>query len=124
MLRRFRIALVTVVTVMPFLDAARADYPAGDVDRGLTPLQLQRVMPLAINEFMASNRGSVEDPQGQFDDWIELHNYGPDPIDIGGLYLTDDLSNPDKWLISGDGRTATTIPAGGYLVIWGRRYAD
>jgi hypothetical protein len=75
-------------------------------------------MPLAINEFMASNRSSVQDPQGQFDDWIEIHNYGPDPIDIAGLYLTDNLSIPDKWLVSGDGRAATTIPPGGYVVIW------
>ncbi|UCF17408.1 MAG: CotH kinase family protein, partial [Phycisphaerales bacterium] len=40
------------------------------------------------------------------------------PVDIGGMYLTDNLSVPDKWLISGNGRAATTIAAGGYLLIW------
>jgi len=118
MRRRFRIALVAFVTAVPLAGSAKADYYPDDLGRdGVRPL-LQRSMSLAVNEFMASNSSSLQDPQGQFDDWIEIHNYGPDPIDIGGMYLTDDLSVPDKWLVSGDGRAATTIGAGGYVVVW------
>jgi len=73
---------------------------------------------LVINEFMASNNSSIEDPQGQYDDWIEIHNYGDDAIDIGGMYLTDNLSAPTKWRIPGNNPAATTIVAGGYLLIW------
>jgi len=69
---------------------------------------------LVINEFMASNSNIKADPQGQYDDWIELYNYGTDDIDIGGMYLTDDLTVPTKWQIP----AATNIPAGGYLLIW------
>ena len=29
-------------------------------------------VPLVINEFMAANHRAVADPQGHFDDWIEL----------------------------------------------------
>jgi hypothetical protein len=69
---------------------------------------------LVINELMASNDKCTRDPQGQYDDWIEIYNYSPDDIDIGDMYLTDDLSVPTKWRIP----SATIIPAGGYLLIW------
>jgi len=75
-------------------------------------------IPLTINEFMASNGKAVPDPQGDYDDWIEIHNFGPDAIDIGGMYLTDDMSIPNKWRIADDDPRLTTIPAGGYLLIW------
>ncbi|MBN1807147.1 MAG: hypothetical protein JW837_18005, partial [Sedimentisphaerales bacterium] len=47
---------------------------------------------LVINEFMASNGSSIQDLQGQFGDWIEIHNYGPAPVNLAGMYLTDNLS--------------------------------
>ena len=75
-------------------------------------------IPLAINELMASNSSSIQDPQGQYDDWIEIHNFGSEAIDIGGMYLTDNLSLPKKWRIPANNPAATTIPAGGYLLIW------
>ncbi|OHB60185.1 MAG: hypothetical protein A2168_04975 [Planctomycetes bacterium RBG_13_50_24] len=73
---------------------------------------------LVINELMASNSTTNQDPQGQYDDWIEIHNYGLDAIDIGGMYLTDSLSAPAKWRIPSSNSALTTIPAGGYLLIW------
>jgi len=73
---------------------------------------------LVINEFMASNNSSVPDPQGQYDDWIEIYNFGTDAIDTGGMYLTDDLSDPIKWQIPTNNPAATTIEAGGFLLIW------
>jgi len=73
----------------------------------------QTGIPLAINELMASNSDIIQDPQGEYDDWIEIHNFGPDAINIGGMYLTDNLSIPTKWRIP-----SATIPSGGYLLIW------
>ncbi|MCP4611364.1 MAG: hypothetical protein GY845_21850, partial [Planctomycetes bacterium] len=75
-------------------------------------------IPLVINEFMASNNSVTQDPQGQSDDWIEIHNHGTKSIDIGGLYLTDNFSNPTKWQIPEGNPAITTIDAGGYLLIW------
>ena len=95
MLRHLGISLLVCVTAVSLIGSAQADYPADDLNPGggvLVEQQLQRHLPLAINEFMASNRSSMQDPQGQYDDWIEIHNYGPDAIDLGGMYLTDDLS--------------------------------
>jgi len=71
-------------------------------------------VPVVINELMASNNRCIQDPQGQYDDWIEIYNYGSQILDLGGLYLTDDLSVPDKWQIP----SATIILAGGYRLIW------
>jgi len=56
---------------------------------------------LVINEFMASNRTILEDPAeaGAYPDWIELFNGGSATIDLGGLFMTDDLQNKTQWQI-------------------------
>lgn len=74
--------------------------------------------PIVINEFMASNSSFVPDPQNELDDWIELYNGGDEAIDVGGMYLTNKLSNPTKWQIPDDIPYLTTIPSHGYLWIW------
>ncbi len=74
--------------------------------------------PVFINEFMAANSSTIQDPQGEYDDWIELYNEAQTPIDIAGMYLTDDLETPCKWQIPRGNPAATTIAAGGYLLIW------
>ncbi|MGB2861904.1 MAG: lamin tail domain-containing protein [Sedimentisphaerales bacterium] len=73
---------------------------------------------LVINEVMASNNTWIQDPQGEYDDWIEIYNYGVNAVNIGGMYLTDNPSSPTKWQVPGNNPSATTIAAGGYLVIW------
>jgi hypothetical protein len=78
----------------------------------------ERPLPLVINEFMASNNSSARDPQGQYDDWVEIYNYGSDAIDMGGMYLTDNLAEPTKWRIPDDNPTITTIYPHRYLLIW------
>ena len=75
-------------------------------------------IPLVINELMASNNNSIADPQGHYDDWIEIYNSGSSPIDIGGMYLTDRLDEPMMWRIPVNYPALTTVPAGGYLLIW------
>ncbi|MBN1805694.1 MAG: lamin tail domain-containing protein [Sedimentisphaerales bacterium] len=85
---------------------------------GLTDLSSsadnQPGIPLVINELMASNSSIVKDPQGQYDDWIEIYNNDSGPIDVSGMYLTDDLDNPNKWRFP----ASTTIPAGDYILMW------
>ncbi len=75
-------------------------------------------LPIAINELMAAN-GSVEaDAQGEFDDWAEIHNFSDAPIDLAGMYLTDDESDPMKWRFPSGAAQQTMIPAGGFLLVW------
>ncbi len=84
--------------------------------RGAEPARAD--VPVVVNEWMASNISCAADPQGQFDDWIELYNAGDASVDVAGLYLTDDVSEPRKWQIPAGDSVLTTIPARGFLVIW------
>jgi len=70
--------------------------------------------PVVINEFMASNTGTLADPQGEFDDWIELRNVTDSAVSLTGRYLSDEPNNPRKWQFP----AGTTIPANGYLLVW------
>jgi hypothetical protein len=91
-----RISLLSILLVFSLAGSVQAD------------------VTVVINELMASNDNVKTDPQGQYDDWIELHNYGTSTVNIGRMYLTDNLSDPTKWQIP----ASTNIPAGGYLLIW------
>jgi hypothetical protein len=75
---------------------------------------------LFINEFMASNTSAsgIHDEYNGYDDWIEIYNIGDSPVDMAGMYLTDDLGEPTKWEIPSGSPSQTTIPANGYLVFW------
>ncbi|MCJ7673968.1 MAG: hypothetical protein MUO33_02320, partial [Sedimentisphaerales bacterium] len=54
---------------------------------------------LVINEFMAKNDGAVLDPYGDYDDWIEIYNYGDEAVDIGGMYLADNPTSAGRWRV-------------------------
>ncbi len=76
---------------------------------------------VVINEVMASNTKTCADPQGDFDDWIELYNAGDTPVDLTGMYLTDDPAVPRKWRIPAGLpglRGGTAISPQGYLIVW------
>jgi len=94
--------------------------PEADAESGAPDLSLADEVdtPVCINEVMASNSSIIADPQGRFEDWIELHNTSKTAINVGGLYLTDDANEPTKWQIPAGNRNLTNIPAGGFLVVW------
>ena len=70
---------------------------------------------LRISEFLASNSEGLEDEDGDSSDWIEIHNTHPtDPVDLGGLGLTDDDSKPDKWTFP----SPTILNGDSYLVVF------
>ncbi len=73
---------------------------------------------LFINEFLAVNVNDLADEHGEYDDWLEIYNHGETAIDVGGLYLTDNLDEPLKWQIPSDDPALTTIPAKGFLLLW------
>ncbi len=56
---------------------------------------------IVISEFMAANRTTLQDEDGDFEDWIELHlSAGNEAtVSLGGLYLTDDPENLTKWAL-------------------------
>ena len=68
---------------------------------------------LVINEFMASNDGTIADSNGDYHDWIELHNASNAPIILGDYALTDDLNNPSKFELPN-----TVLAAGDFVLFW------
>ena len=75
----------------------------------------QLIGQLKINEFLASNDAVNTDEAGEFDDWLELYNLSDQPIDLSGLYLTDDLDDLTQWQFPNDN---ISIASGGYLLVW------
>ena len=50
-----------------------------------------------ISEFMASNDSTLTDEDGDYSDWIEIHNGQDTDVDLSGWYLTDNTDNLTKW---------------------------
>jgi|APSaa5957512576_1039674.scaffolds.fasta_scaffold02368_3 hypothetical protein len=73
---------------------------------------------IVINEFLASNSTDATDNYGEYEDWIEIYNYGNTTIDIGGLYITDDLTDLLLWQIPDNQPDSTSILPGEFLVLW------
>ena len=90
---------------------ARAELGAAHYQVGI-PVAKERLV--VINELMAINTKSIADPQGQYEDWLELHNLSDNTVDLTGMYLTDKIDNLKKWAFPKD----TSIPAHGYLLVW------
>lgn len=85
--------------------------------RALVPLALAfsvalRADPI-ITEFLAANTKTLADSDGDFSDWIELHNPDSTPANLNGWYLTDDPANKRKWQLP-----ALTLSPGSYLIVW------
>ena len=100
--RQYRLSHRTVtgaVVVHPWVETwfAPADPPA-----------------IVINEFLASNDAVNADENGDFDDWVELHNPGPTTVSLDCLYLTDDLDVPLKWRLP----TGMALESGAFLLVW------
>jgi hypothetical protein len=63
---------------------------------------------------MASNTSALPDPQGEYDDWLELYNVTDQQVDLAGRHLSDEPNNPRKWQFS----AGTTLPPNGFLIVW------
>lgn len=108
-------------------DFTSARLPDGEGDFALTDqpsfgvANLESSFPAAptglfINELMADNDTTIEDPDqaGAFEDWIELYNAGTETIDLGGMFLSDDLTDPTQWEFP----AGVAIAPGEYLIVW------
>lgn len=77
---------------------------------------------LMINEFMASNDFAFPGPQGDYPDWIEIYNAGPEDVMLGGYFMADDLSDPSKmYQILDTYPDSVTVPAGGHIVFYANK---
>ncbi len=68
---------------------------------------------LSINEFCASNQNLALDNFGDYDDWLELHNYGQEAIFLNDFYLSNDTTLIKKWRLP-----AIWLQPGQYEICW------
>jgi hypothetical protein len=68
---------------------------------------------VVINEILAENRTSVEDADGQKQDWIELRNTSAATVSLAGWSLSDDPAAPSKWVFPN-----INLAAGQYLLVF------
>ena len=73
-----------------------------------------QIPTVVINELLAKNETVNSDEQGEFDDWLELWNYGLESIDLSNYYLTDNPNNSMKWNFPSD----AVIAPNEYKIIW------
>src|SRR5574341_1301341 len=62
---------------------------------------------------MADNQNGLADEDGDRRDWIELYNPGPDDVNLGGYFLTDDKFTLAKWRFP-----SIVLGANRYLLVW------
>jgi hypothetical protein len=92
--------------------AGQSNVSPGDgwsytLNRSASPLSLQ------ISEFMASNKNTLLDEDGDSSDWIEIYNGTPSAVDLAGWFLTTEATNLTQW-----GFPDYVLASGDYLVVF------
>jgi hypothetical protein len=78
---------------------------------------ISQSVTIRINEFMASNNATYADESNEFEDWVEIHNYGDDAVDLNGMYVSDDAANPLKFQLTASG-SELVMPSNTFLILW------
>jgi hypothetical protein len=79
----------------------------------LGTLHVTQAQQIAMNEIMASNSLVNQDEDGDYEDWIEIYNYGQEAVNLENIGLSDNYKNPFKWVFP-----AITLQPGAYLLVW------
>lgn len=66
-----------------------------------------------ISEFMASNTSTLKDGHENREDWIEIWNPDPVPVNLQGWRLTDAVGNSSKFVFP-----SKVLPAGARMVVF------
>src|SRR5437660_2278314 len=66
-----------------------------------------------ISEFMADNKSTLADENGQFPDWIEIYNTSASTVNLNGWSLTDDPTHQARWFFP-----STNLTAKGFMVVF------
>jgi hypothetical protein len=70
---------------------------------------------LYINELMASNKRTIADEKGKYEDWVEIYNGEAVDVEMGGMRMAQDMNSPGKWW---EVPAGVHVPAHGFLVLW------
>lgn len=67
---------------------------------------------IVISEVLNANVSTLKQPDGEYYDWIEIHNTTGAAIPLAGYALSDNAKNPAKWVFPD-----ITLEAGEYLTV-------
>ena len=67
---------------------------------------------IVISEVLNANVSYLKQPDGEYYDWIEIHNTTGSPISLAGYALSNNAKNPAKWVFPD-----VTLNAGEYLTV-------
>ena len=106
------------------VDTSFGSFPEGDpfsrvIFQTPTPFSANSVtsapVQIAVNEWMSDNETFLADPtDGNYEDWFELYNPSASDANLGGYYLTDNLTITNMFAVPG----GTIVAAGGFLFVW------
>ena len=76
---------------------------------------------IVISEVLNANVSYLKQPDGEYYDWIEIHNTTGSPVSLAGYALSNNAKNPAKWVFPD-----VTLNAGEYLTVLasGKNVAD
>jgi len=82
--------------------------------------QFEGNSPVFFSEVSPSN-ANLKDNDGNDPGWVEFYNSSDAPVSLKGYALTDDLTNPRRWVFGN-----ATVPAKSYMIVFlsGKDYAD
>lgn len=67
---------------------------------------------VVISEALSANYSYLKQPDGEYYDWIEIHNRTDSPVSLAGYALSNNAKNPAKWVFPD-----ITLEAGEYLTV-------
>ena len=76
--------------------------------------------PVFFSEVSPTN-ANLKDNDGNDPGWVEFYNSSDTPVSLSGFALTDDLTNPRRWVFGN-----ATVPAKSYMIVFlsGKNYPD
>ncbi len=106
--------LISILVAAAIIAALILIYPLVESSTGAggTP-SAAAAGDVVISEVMTNNKGVYPDDEGNNSDWVELYNTSDHAVDIGRYMLSDDETQPEKWIIP-----QLKIEAHGYFVVF------
>jgi len=102
----FSIIIIVIIVLFLSLKYDKGENPLGNT------VAFSQSKSIRINEYMTSNTISFMDEEWESSDWIEIYNYGTQAVWLGDVYISDSLSDPDKFLLPD-----VYIQAGEYVLV-------
>lgn len=114
---RYLITLLTFLLISPVFGQHYSEPDS-------TQLQLMRMSAsstewdLWVNEVAAINNETITDEYEEYDDWVEIYNFGDEAVDLHQSWVSDDPDEPQMHQLLEQSPGELIIPPGGFMILW------